>query len=649
MSGAIGIDLGTTNSCVGYYDRSKQSVEICSNEYGQRTTASVVAFTDQEKLIGEAAIRQQSRNPTNTLYETKRFIGRSFQECAAEVRNYPYKAIDLGEDNVNFHVKYHEEDRIFCPEEIAAIILDKMRSVVEQQSGTPVTQAVISVPAYFNDAQRQATRDAGKIAGLEVLRIINEPTCAAIAYGIDKQDHPRDINVLIFDLGGGTFDVSLLTLSTGVFEVRAISGDCWLGGSSFDQRIMDYVEECYQKQFGVDMNSRDKPKLRKRLRSACEKAKCDLSGIARVEIELDGIAPDGDDFSVILSRGKFEELCDDLFKRCMQLVKVAVQEANLTTGDIDEVVLVGGSTRILKVQSMLSKEFGGKDLCKSIDPDLCVAYGAAIQASILAAQESDNAEDMEHVPDICLIDVCPLSLGVETVGGLNSVVISRNSIVPVKKSKLYSTTDDNQTSVSINVYEGERASATDNRLLGSFELEGIRPAPRGAPKIRVSFELDADGIFRVSATDESEVPDGEETENRTRELTIQNNKGRLSDEEVNKFVADAESHAARDEIFAKTIRLKTDFENLLYGIRRTFTETAKDILEKHADKDTVKMVLDVVDDQFDWLSSLSDKDCDQSVIDEILNRRDYVENDVARNVVDAINQHIRENSEEVEK
>lgn len=638
---AIGIDLGTTNSCVGYYDRTKQSVEICSNEYGQRTTASVVAFTDQEKLVGEAAVRQQSRNPLNTLYETKRFIGRSFQECAGEIRNYPYRVIDLGEDNINFHVRYHDEDRVFCPEEIAAIILDKMRTIVEEQSGIgSVSKAVISVPAYFNDAQRQATRDAGRIAGLDVLRIINEPTCAAIAYGIDKQDYPRDVNVLIFDLGGGTFDVSLLTLSTGVFEVRAISGDCWLGGSTFDQRIMDYVEDCYEKQFAVPMQSRENPKLRKRLRSVCEKAKCDLSGTARVEIELDGTGPDGADFSVMLSRAKFDELCDDLFKRCMELVRTAIREADLTVNDIDEVVLVGGSTRILKIQSMLSQEFGGKELCKSIDPDLCVAYGAAIQASVLAAAESENAEDMDQVPDICLIDVCPLSLGVETVGGLNSVLIPRNSIVPVKKSKLYSTTDDNQTSVSIKVYEGERSSAQDNRLLGSFELEGIQPAPRGAPKIRVCFELDADGIFRVSATDESEGCEEEVT----RELTIQNNKGRLSEDEVKKYVADAETHAARDELFAKTVRLRTDFENLLYGIRRTFTETAKDILEKHADMDTVKMVLDVVDEQFGWLESLDDRCFDQALVDEILNRRDYVENDVAKNVVDAINEHIREST-----
>jgi L1 cell adhesion molecule like protein len=635
---AIGIDLGTTNSCVGWFDRSKQTVEICPNEYGQRTMPSYVAFNDKQQLVGEAAVRQQAKNPANTLYETKRFIGRSMSDLSGPV-SYPYKLIDIGDGNINFVVHYHDEDRVFCPEEIAAIILDKMRNIASTHLGQPVKSAVITVPAYFNDAQRQATRDAGRIAGLEVTRVLNEPTAAALAYGLDRCD--RDKNVLVFDLGGGTFDTSILSISSdGVFEVRAISGDTALGGADFDRRLMDYVMERYLAIFKVPMNIHDDPKLHRRLRTACEKAKCDLSGASVVDIELDGVGPNREDLSTTISRAQFEELCHDLFKRCMDLVRATLKDAQLQTSEIDDVVLVGGSTRIPKVQSMLSAEFGGKELCKSINPDEAVAYGAAINAALL---DSHNVADNESdtTPDVVLIDVCPLTLGVETTGGLMSALIERNTIVPVKRSKLYSTTDDNQTSVTINVFEGERAATADNRKLGSFELTGIQPAPRGTPKIRVSFELDADGIFTVSAVDETEhAENAEHAENSKPAMLIIQNKGRLSETDVQKYVQDAQSHALRDELFSKFIKLRTDFENLLFGVRRTFTSEAKEILQKHADQDAVQMVLDVVSEQFNWLDSLTNVEVNHELIVELQRRRDWVEYDVARSVVDAVNAKI---------
>jgi heat shock protein 1/8 len=637
----IGIDLGTTNSCVGWFDHEKQIVEICPNEYGQRTMPSYVAFNDQQQLVGEAAVRQQARNPTNTLYETKRFIGRSMSEIDQSSISYPYKLIDIGDGNINFVVNYHEEDRVFCPEEIAAIILDKMRNIASTHLGKPIKSAVITVPAYFNDAQRQATRDAGRIAGLEVTRILNEPTAAALAYGLDRCD--RDKNVLVFDLGGGTFDTSVLSISSdGVFEVRAISGDTALGGADFDKRLMDYVLKQHETRFqGAKLNIDTDPKLHRRLRTACEKAKCDLSGAQRVDIELDGVGPNREDLVVEISRAKFEELC-------MDLVHHTLKDAQLQSKEIDDIVLVGGSTRIPKVQAMLSAEFGGKELCKSINPDEAVAYGAAINAALL---DDTVSVDGSHAPDVVLIDVCPLTLGVETTGGLMSSLIERNTIVPVKRSKLYSTTDDNQTSVTINVFEGERAATADNRKLGSFELSGIKPAPRGTPKIRVSFELDADGIFTVSAIDETETNDGESSTSSSPSVLIIQNKGRLSDSDVQKYVQDAQAHALRDELFSKFIKLRTDFENLLYGVRRTFSfsftnggtddsaANAK-LLEKYADKDAIQMVLDVVTEQFSWLDGLTDDNINHDLIVELQRRRDWVEYDVARSVVDAVNAKI---------
>jgi len=635
----VGIDLGTTNSCVGYYEIDR-GVVICPNEFGRRTTPSYVGFNQNERLVGEAAVRQQARNAKNTLYETKRFIGHTFMECSEEQMHYPFDIIDVGDNNINFLVKYHGEDRIFCPEEIAAIILNKMATIAAETTGLQVTRAVITVPAYFNDAQRQATRDAGKLAGLEVLRIINEPTAAAIAYGLDHKagDNRHDTNVLVFDIGGGTIDTSLLTVTTdGIFEVLAIAGDTHLGGADFDQRLVQYVSTRYAQQFPGHTLDPGHPKLRQ----ACERAKCELSGVQSVEIELVGMAPGREDFFCTVTRPQFNEICADLFSRCMDLVQKTLTDAQLSAESVHEVVLVGGSTRVPKLQEMLSEFFGGKELCKSINPDEAVAYGAAIQAAVLSAEDAGA----EGVPDIVLLDVCPLSLGVETTGGLMSVIIARNTMVPVKKSKIYSTTEDNQTEVTIQVFEGERSCTADNRLLGSFELSGIQPAPRGAPKIRLSFELDADGIFTVTARDESEVRlELEDGQPIAHTLTIQNNKGRLSEDEVQKMLKDAEVLEAQDALFRLTVRSRTELENLLFGVRRTFTES--DQLKKYADPANIQCVLDIVKEQFKWLNEDDGGQAlpSETLVEELQRRREWLENEVARPMVDTVNLAIRDDA-----
>lgn len=631
----VGIDLGTTNSCVGYYDLDR-GVVICANEFGRRTTPSYVAFNENERMVGEPAVRQQARNAKYTLYESKRFIGHTYQECDHEHIHYPFEIIDIGDNNVNFLVNYHGEDRIFCPEEIAAIILNKMAVVAAQTAGVPVGAAVITVPAYFNDAQRQATRDAGKLAGLEVLRIINEPTAAAIAYGLDHKtaDNQRDTNVLVFDIGGGTIDTSLLTVTVdGIFEVLAIAGDTHLGGADFDQLLVQYVANRYRQQFPSHTLDQNNPKIRQ----ACERAKCELSGVQSVEIELVGMAPGKEDFFCTVTRPQFNDICAELFDRCLELVQKTLTDAQLSKESVDEVVLVGGSTRIPKLQEMLSEFFGGKELCKSINPDEAVAYGAAIQAAVLSAEETGA----EGVPDIVLLDVCPLSLGVETTGGLMSVIIPRNTMVPVKKSKIYSTIEDNQSEVTVQVFEGERSCTADNRLLGSFELSGIQAAPRGAPKIRVRFELDADGIFTVTARDESELRlEVEAVVEHT--LTIQNNKGRLSDNEVEKLLKDAEAMEAQDAIFRQTVRDRTDLENLLFGVRRTFSESEQ--LKQHADQADIKCVLDIVEEQFNWLNSDQGGQAapSEALVQDLQRRREWLENEVARPMVDAVNIAIRD-------
>ncbi|KAL4875563.1 heat shock 70 kDa protein [Aspergillus karnatakaensis] len=579
MAPAVGIDLGTTYSCVGVFRDDR--IDIIANDQGNRTTPSFVAFTDTERLIGDAAKNQVAMNPHNTVFDAKRLIGRRFAdaEVQADMKHWPFKVVDKGGKPI-IEVEFKGEVKNFTPEEVSAMILTKMRETAEAFLGGTVNNAVVTVPAYFNDSQRQATKDAGLIAGLNVLRIINEPTAAAIAYGLDKKVE-GERNVLIFDLGGGTFDVSLLTIEEGIFEVKATAGDTHLGGEDFDNRLVNHFVSEFKRKHKKDLSTN--ARALRRLRTACERAKRTLSSAAQTSIEIDSLF-EGIDFYTSITRARFEELCQDLFRSTMEPVERVLRDAKIDKSSVHEIVLVGGSTRIPKIQRLVSDYFN-KEPNKSINPDEAVAYGAAVQAAILSGDTSSKSTN-----EILLLDVAPLSVGIETAGGVMTALVKRNTTIPTKKSETFSTYSDNQPGVLIQVYEGERARTKDNNLLGKFELTGIPPAPRGVPQIEVTFDLDANGIMNVSAV--------EKGTGKTNKITITNDKGRLSKEDIERMLADAEKYKAEDEAEAARIQAKNGLESYAYSLKNTISEGQLQINDADKEKVSTK-----VDEVISWLDN----------------------------------------------